>query len=591
MYFGGVLDRQKFRTYKTRKKGRFFHSTSVLLTRQGISLSLSSVFLINMEEKMQVEIERGVERDLQTTVSSLKRALDSIRHSDGEKVDQQHGMATVIDDEDETLEREFKRTRRNDDDDGASMTMVSNGGKDKGILESPFFTPLTPFPVVAVVVPFNNVTETPKRLDDSSDVSLPDDVWYLIASHSPDASVWYALALGIPAVGRWSCELEGKRISDSLFVDIELRLRPEISVRVMKRRKNGHLHSDGIHPAKTINEKDCVYYYRCGKLHRDGNLPAFLENYHGDLSSKGYPPIISDGIMTYDPVEDNKDATNALSVVANTLNMNDVRTISKETSRWTTEKYYRDGLLHRDGDEPAVDHGGDLEYYKNGIRHRDGDKAAIKYHQTNGWELEPNKKEACCFKAYYKNGLRHRDADKPAYIRKRCEFHDKDVRLGYKKKVIYYKNGNKHRKTGPAQIIYHRSTDTLKRISTETYYTRGKIGNANPNEPSIIVHFRDGTKTEEYWWRGKKGRCARSKDPAVMVNRHLPSVIHGPSGDLEYWRHGKRHRDGDFPAEIRMLDGSIVMEVYWKEDVIYRKKGLPSVVYFNKEDKELATEQ
>ena len=39
---------------------------------------------------------------------------------------------------------------------------------------------------------------------------------------------------------------------------------------------------------------------------------------------------------------------------------------------WGNTEYYKNGVLHRDGDLPAVISArGDLEYYKNGKRHRD----------------------------------------------------------------------------------------------------------------------------------------------------------------------------------------------------------------------------
>ena len=39
---------------------------------------------------------------------------------------------------------------------------------------------------------------------------------------------------------------------------------------------------------------------------------------------------------------------------------------------WGNTEYYKNGVLHRDGDLPAVISArGDLEYWKNGRRHRD----------------------------------------------------------------------------------------------------------------------------------------------------------------------------------------------------------------------------
>ena len=58
---------------------------------------------------------------------------------------------------------------------------------------------------------------------------------------------------------------------------------------------------------------------------------------------------------------------------------------------WGNTEYYKDGVLHRDGDLPAVISArGDLEYYKNGRRHRDNGPAVIR-------------KDGVC--SWYKNGV------------------------------------------------------------------------------------------------------------------------------------------------------------------------------------------
>ena len=58
---------------------------------------------------------------------------------------------------------------------------------------------------------------------------------------------------------------------------------------------------------------------------------------------------------------------------------------------WGITEYYKDGVLHRDGDLPAVISArGDLEYYKNGRRHRDNGPAVIR-------------KDGVC--SWYKNGV------------------------------------------------------------------------------------------------------------------------------------------------------------------------------------------
>ena len=67
------------------------------------------------------------------------------------------------------------------------------------------------------------------------------------------------------------------------------------------------------------------------------------------------------------------------------------------------QSWYKDGLLHRDNDKPAVINNkcGLSRWYKDGLLHREGDNPA----------------EIICSKySWYKDGLLHRDNDKPAII-------------------------------------------------------------------------------------------------------------------------------------------------------------------------------
>ena len=53
---------------------------------------------------------------------------------------------------------------------------------------------------------------------------------------------------------------------------------------------------------------------------------------------------------------------------------------------WGNTEYYKNGVLHRDGDLPAVISArGDLEYYKNGRRHRDNGPAVIRKNGVCSW--------------------------------------------------------------------------------------------------------------------------------------------------------------------------------------------------------------
>jgi hypothetical protein len=92
-----------------------------------------------------------------------------------------------------------------------------------------------------------------------------------------------------------------------------------------------------------------------------------------------------------------------------------------------TLKWYKEGKLHRDGDEPAEIWANKTQrWYKEGNQHRDGDEPAVI--QSNGTRF------------WYKEGERHRDGYKPAIIcldgaqiwykeGKRCLDEDKPVAI------------------------------------------------------------------------------------------------------------------------------------------------------------------
>ena len=85
--------------------------------------------------------------------------------------------------------------------------------------------------------------------------------------------------------------------------------------------------------------------------------------------------------------------------------------------------YYKNQLLHRDDDLPAVEYSnGDKHWYKDGKRHRENDLPSIEY--SNGT------------KKWYKNGILHREDDYAV------EHSNGDK--------AWYKNGLLHRENGPA---------------------------------------------------------------------------------------------------------------------------------------------
>jgi len=94
--------------------------------------------------------------------------------------------------------------------------------------------------------------------------------------------------------------------------------------------------------------------------------------------------------------------------------------------------WYKYGLLHRNGDKPAVISENQYKYwYKDGELHRDGDKPA---------SITPNG-----YKRWYQKGKLHRDGDKPAIIWSNdTEWHMKQ----------WYKYGLLHREGGEPAVMY-----------------------------------------------------------------------------------------------------------------------------------------
>ena len=63
---------------------------------------------------------------------------------------------------------------------------------------------------------------------------------------------------------------------------------------------------------------------------------------------------------------------------------------------WGNFEWYKNGLLHRDGDLPAyISARGDLEYYQNGKRHRDNGPAVIRKNGTCSWYKHGLHLETC----------------------------------------------------------------------------------------------------------------------------------------------------------------------------------------------------
>jgi len=116
---------------------------------------------------------------------------------------------------------------------------------------------------------------------------------------------------------------------------------------------NGLLHSYDDEPAIVADNGTYKVWYKQGKIHREGDLPAITRNEiyqewykEGELHRDGDLPAIQGNNM---------------------------------------REWYKNGKLHRDGDLPAFQGNNMREWYKNGKLHRDGDEPALIYGELRQW--------------------------------------------------------------------------------------------------------------------------------------------------------------------------------------------------------------
>lgn len=113
-----------------------------------------------------------------------------------------------------------------------------------------------------------------------------------------------------------------------------------------------------------------------------------------------------------------------------------------ETDHFGYKTHYKNGIKHRDGDEPAVEGpNGYKAWYNNGKLHRVGGPAVI----------DPNEEN----EAWYINGEFHRDGDEPACITK--------------KERTWYKHGVRHRYEDKPAVV-----KIVDGYTIEKYYKDGK---------------------------------------------------------------------------------------------------------------------
>ncbi len=138
------------------------------------------------------------------------------------------------------------------------------------------------------------------------------------------------------------------------------------------------------------------------------------------------------------------------------------------TSLDGTQRWYKDGVLHRDDDEPAVIYpSGTYEWHKDGKLHRDGDEPALIF--------------AGGTRKWYKNGKLHRDDGKPAVAKRNGT-------------QYWYKDGKLHRDGDEPALIFAGGT--------RKWYKNGKV-HRNGDKPAVIKTngtcqwFKEGSVIEK----------------------------------------------------------------------------------------------
>lgn len=226
--------------------------------------------------------------------------------------------------------------------------------------------------------------------------------WFHLARHDPEFSVYARSAIGI-------------RCYTELFTEHIINDNCEKYTLFNKLHRQPSPTGESL-PARIETNGDVKYYIN-NRLHRNGDLPAVTQ-YNGTLTyyKNGYQHRDRSATGESQPAYISKDETRYY-FQGHLHNDNDQPAVIRITG---TIIYYNHGYMHRDHDQPAIIFfDGTLEYYHRGNLHRDNDLPARIY--ANG-TLE-----------YYYHGERHRDGDQPAVI---------DVTT---RSISYYVNGKLHR--------------------------------------------------------------------------------------------------------------------------------------------------
>jgi len=113
-----------------------------------------------------------------------------------------------------------------------------------------------------------------------------------------------------------------------------------------------------------------------------------------------------------------------------------------------TKEWYKDGVLHRGNNKPAIEGIGKKwfrAWYKNGILHRDNDKPAV---------ITIFGKNKMC-QEWYVNGLRHRNNKQPAILEHTGNNYWYENGINITKKIKEEKIDKMSKKRNKQYLKYH----------------------------------------------------------------------------------------------------------------------------------------
>jgi antitoxin component YwqK of YwqJK toxin-antitoxin module len=324
------------------------------------------------------------------------------------------------------------------------------------------------------------------------------------------------------------------------MIDLELYPEREIQVITETYDEEGRLHSRDGQPALvrkiTIQQGLQSFversWYDHGKLHRGG--PTSRKTTTTSRSGGGrYFPQIDKSIQ--EAAEEMERIDNAMKVRSFQAGEDlPAVTISNDKEILQMSSWYKEGVLHRGRDKPAL------------IMYSD----------------ETDQEDVTTRECWYREGKLHRERDLPAEIR--------NDPWGENIGKYWYREGLPHRENNKPAREY---LNIIENLFVQEWLVEGKHERGG-GEPHVVKSDLAGVVVKKSWLDG---------DEKFHREGDLPAEIHyGETADeviLQAWyNHGRYHREDDQPAKIYVeeVEGQVMeLREWYKEGVFFRENDEP----------------